>query len=194
MYNSNPIAMKKLLLISVIIGAFSMLNTNVIAQTTSNQDLTLGIPEVTLINAVNDGGVASAVSLELTTTVAGTAISGGTGTTYAQLSSIVAVAETRKISAKVSGVPAGTALSVTTTVPSNANFAGTIGTGTSTLELGATDVDIVTGIGSCYTGTAALDGYKLDYSWDAGDAGSYGTIFATGATTATVVLTLSAGI
>ncbi|PKP29890.1 MAG: hypothetical protein CVT99_15565 [Bacteroidetes bacterium HGW-Bacteroidetes-16] len=59
--------------------------------------------------------------------------------------------------------------------------------------LGAVAVDIATGIGSCYTGTAAGDGYKLDYAWDAGAAGAYGTIFATGATTATVVLTLSAG-
>ena len=185
--------MKKLIIISILIGAFSMLNTNVIAQVTSNQDLTLGIPEVTLISAVNDGGVVGAVSLELTTTVAGTAISGGTGTTYAQLSSIVTSGQTRKVSAKVTGVPAGTVLSVTTIVPSNANFAGTVGTGTSSLELGATDVDIVSGIGSCYTGTAALDGYKLDYAWDAGDVGDYGTIFATGATTATVTLTLSAG-
>lgn len=193
MYNSNPIAMKKLLLISVIIGAFSMLTTNVIAQITSNQDLTLGIPEVLLINAVNASGANGAVSLELTTTVAGTAISGGTGTTYVQLSSIVTAAQTRKMSASVTGVPAGTVLSVATAVPSNANFAGTIGTGTSSLDLGASDIDIVTGIGSCYTGTTGLDGYILDYSWDAGNAGDYGTIFATAAATATVVLTLSTG-
>ncbi|PKP29891.1 MAG: hypothetical protein CVT99_15570 [Bacteroidetes bacterium HGW-Bacteroidetes-16] len=81
--------MKKLFFFIAMIGAFSILSVNVNAQVTSNQELTMGIPEVLLINAVNASGVTGAVSLELTTTVAGTAISGGTGTSYAQLSSIV---------------------------------------------------------------------------------------------------------
>ena len=185
--------MKKLFFFIAMIGAISILSVNVNAQVTSNQELTMGIPEVLLIKAVNASGVTGAVSLELTTTVAGTAISGGTGTSYAQLSSIVTSTQTRKMTASVTGVPTGTELSVATAVPTNANFAGTVGTGTGSLVLGAVAVDIATGIGSCYTGTAAGDGYKLDYAWDAGAAGAYGTIFATGATTATVVLTLSAG-
>ena len=185
--------MKKIILLTGMLGALFMFTNNVNAQVTSNQSLTMGIPEVLLIAAVNEAGVAGAVSLELTTTTAGTAITGGTGTSYAQLSSIVTSAQTRRMTASVTGVPAGTELSMATTVPSNANFAGTVGTGTSETTLGGTAVNIVTGIGSCYTGTAALDGYKLDYTWDAGAAGSYGTIFATGSTTATVVLTISAG-
>lgn len=185
--------MKKTILLTGIIGILFIFNNNAYSQASSNQALTMGIPEVLLIAAVNEAGVAGAISLELTTTTAGTAISGGTGTSYAQLSSIVTSSQTRKMTASVTGVPAGTELTLASTVPSNANFAGTVGTGSAATTLGATAVDIVTGIGSCYTGTAALDGYKLDYAWDAGSAGSYGTIFATASTTATVVLTISVG-
>lgn len=192
-YSPKHNVMKKLLLITGLIGAFLMFHSNVTAQVTSNQELTMGIPEVLLINAVDASGNTGAVSLELTTTTAGTGISGGTGTSYVQLSSIVTSSQTRVMTASVTGVPAGTALALTTAIPSNANFAGTVGTGTSSVELSGTAANIVTGIGSCYTGTAALDGYQLDFTWDAGDAGDYGTIFATGATTATVVLTISTG-
>lgn len=190
--------MKKLLLMSAMIGAFSMLSTNVNAQgtATSNQELTMGINEVLLINAVNDAGVPGAVALQLTATIAGNAISGGAGTSYAQLSSIIASGQTRNITAAVDGIPAGTSLLVTTSVPASGNQAGTLGTGTADVPLVnlAAAANIVTGVGSCYTGTAALDGYKLDWTWDAGAAGDYGSIVATVGATATVVLTITAGI
>lgn len=186
--------MKKLLLIIGMICVGMMMNVNVLAQTnTSSQELTMGIPEVLLINAVNNSGTTGAVTLALTTATAGTGISGGTGTSYAQVSSIVASEQTRKIDASVTGVPAGTALSVTTTVPTSGNQHGVLGTGTADVALSGTAADIVTGIGSCYTGIAALDGYVLDWAWDAGAPADYGTIFATASTTATVTLTLSAG-
>ncbi len=189
--------MKKLILITGILSICLLINVNIFAQgtATSNQELTMGIPEVLLINAVNDAGVTGAVSLELTATVAGNAISGGEGTSYAQVSSIIATGETRNITAAVTGVPAGTALSVSTAVPASGNQAGTLGTGTSDVSLvnSAAASNIVTGIGSCYTGTAAGDGYSLAWTWDAGAAGDYGSIVATVGATATVVLTITSG-
>jgi hypothetical protein len=186
--------MKKSLLFIALIGTFSILSVNVSAQESSNQELTMGISEVQLIKAVNAEGVTGAIVLELTTTVAGTAISGGTGTSYAHVSSIVTSLQTRKMTASVTGVPTGTELSVATLVPTTGSFDGTVGTGTNEQVLSATAVDIATGIGSCYTGNAAGDGYRLNYTWEAGTPGTYGTIFATGGTNATVVLTLTAGI
>ncbi len=190
--------MKKILTFIMVITTITSLYQPAFAQddATANQELTMGIPEVLLIDAVNDAGVVGAVSLELTTVTAGTAISGGTGTSYAQVSSIVASGQTRTITAAVTGVPAGTALSVTTTVPSNANQAGTVGTGTSNVPLinAAAASTIVSGIGSCYTGTSSGDGYQLDWIWDAGAAGDYGSIVATTGSTATVVLTITAGV
>ena len=64
--------MKKIILLTGMLGALFMFTNNVNAQVTSNQSLTMGIPEVLLIAAVNEAGVAGAVSLELTTTTAGT--------------------------------------------------------------------------------------------------------------------------
>lgn len=179
--------MKKLTLIIGMVGAFSMFTMNVSAQV-SNQDLTMGIPEVCLLGT--DG---VAISLELTTSTAGSQITGGTGTSYTQVSSIVSAAETRTITAEITGVPAGTALEVDTAIPSNGNEGGVLGTGTTGIALvnGDAAVTLITSIGSCFTGIDAADGYVLSYTWDAGPTGTYGDIVATGGITATVVLTIT---
>ena len=195
MLKQNKIIMKKFILITGMIGAFVMFSTSIFAQDTDSdtQELTMGIPEVLLIDAVDGSGSDGAISLELTTDIAGTAITGGTGTSYAQVSSIVIEGQTRNISASVTGVPTGTELFVATDVPVNGNQAGTVGVGTTSQELTATAVDVVTGIGSMYTGVAGGDGYILNYIWDAGAAGNYGSIYATGGATAIVTMTISAG-
>lgn len=188
--------MKSLKLLSkfVLAGAFLLLSTHLFAQTnTSTQTLTMGIPEVLLINAVDSTGATAAVSLQLTTTTAGDAINGGTATSYAQVSSIVSSGQTRDITASVSGVPSGTTLQVLGAIPSGSDGDGTFGSSAGTVTLGATALNVFTGIGSCYTGTAAKDGYKLDWTWNAGAAGTYSNIVATGGATATVTFTITAG-
>ena len=175
----------RLLLAMLLIAIF--VSSNVTGQTAAgNNTLTMGIPAIALL--ATDVG---AITLELTTTTAGEPISGGEGTTHVQISSIVTSGLTRKITASVTGVPAGTSLAVSATVPSNGNFGGTVGTGSLDVDLSASAADIVTGIGSCFTGTATDDGYTLDYAWDAGAIGAYGTIVETGSGTATVVLTIT---
>lgn len=153
----------------------------------SNHSLTMGIPEVCLL-----GTGAAAISLQLTTTTAGNQIAGGTGTGFAQVASIVSASETRTITASITGVPSGTTLNVTTTPPSGGNSGGVLGTGTTAITLvnSAPAVTLVTGIGSCYTGSASTDGYTLDYAWNAA-VGNYGSIVATTGSTATVVLTIT---
>jgi len=183
--------MKNLKLIIGTVLVLFMFTTNINAQdiATSNHTLDMGIPEVCLL----DVGDATAISLQLTTTEAGAQISGGTGTGYAQVSSIVSSLETRTITALVTGVPTGTSLSVSTVIPSNGNQGGALGTGTAAVALvnAAGAVDLVTLIGSCFTGTANDDGYVLSYTWDAGAVGDYGSIVATTGTSATVVLTIT---
>jgi len=168
-------------------------SATVFAQTNTTQQLTMGIPEVLLINAVDSTGTVAAVSLQLTTDVAGTAISGGTGTSYAQVSSIVASGQVRSIQASYDVIPAGTTLDVTGTIPSSGNGDGTFGATASTVTLSTTAQDIFTGIGSCYSGTAPKDGYKLDWQWNAGASGQYASIVATTGTTSVVTLTITAG-
>ncbi len=182
--------MKTLKLFIGIAGFIFLLTINATAQddATSDHSLDMGIPEVCLIDTD-----AAAISLELTTTEAGAQIAGGTGVAYAQVSSIVSAAETRTITATVSGVPAGTSLSVDTAIPTNGNQGGSLGTGSSSIALvnGDPAVTLITAIGSCFTGTAVDDGYVMSYTWDAGAVGAYGTIVATAGTTATVVLTIT---
>lgn len=173
-----------------IVAVLALMSINARAQTataSSNHVLTMGIPEVCLL-----GTGAAAISLQLTTTTAGNQISGGTGTGYAQVASIVGSAETRTITAAVTGVPSGTTLEVTTTPPSGGNSGGILGTGSTAKPLinAAAAVTLVTGIGSCYTGSASTDGYQLDYAWNSA-VGSYGSIVATTGSTATVVLTIT---
>ena len=179
--------MKKSIFIFVMFIALSMFSNNVIAQATSNHSLNMGIPEVCLL-----GTDAAAITLQLTTNIAGDQISGGAGIGYAQVSSIVGAAETRTINASITGVPAGTTLSVDTSIPNNGNQGGELGTGTTGVALvnAAAAVTLVTAIGSCYTGNASTDGYELGYTWDAA-TGTYGSIAATVGSTATVVLTIT---
>lgn len=182
--------MRKFVTICGVIAILAAMSFGAVAQSstnTSNHTLTMGIPEVCLL-----GTGASAISLQLTTTTAGNQISGGTGTGYAQVASIVSTSETRTITASVTGVPAGTSLAVSTTPPSGGNAGGVLGTGTSNISLvnSAPAVTLVTGIGSCYTGSASTDGYTLDYTWNS-SVGTYGSIVATSGTSATVVLTIT---
>lgn len=184
----------KLLTKLLIAGAFLLLTTKLFAQTSqSSQELTMGIPEVLLINAVTSSGTVGAVSLQLTTTTAGDAINGGTATSYAQVSSIVSSGQTRSITASVTGVPSGTTLDVSGVTPSSGKGDGTFGTTAGSVTLSATPQNIFTGIGSCYTGTGAGDGYELDWTWNAGAAGTYSNIVATGGASATVTFTITAG-
>ncbi len=192
--------MKSLKLLSKITmaGVLLHLTSNLFAQTggptNTTQELTMGIPEIALIKAVDTTANVAAVSLQLTTTTAGAAINGGTATSYAQVSSIVASGKSRTITASVQNVPTGTSLLVTGTVPATGGDGdGTFGTSSGQQTLGTTAVTLFTGIGSCYTGTSAKDGYKFDWLWNAGASGTYANIVATGGVTATVTFTISAG-
>lgn len=189
--------MKTLKLFSKITmaGLFLLMTTNLFAQAqtnTSTQVLTMGIPQVSLINAVDGSGNTAAVALALTTDVAGTAITGGAGKSYAQVSSIVATSATRTIQASYDHIPSGTTLDVTGELPTSGNGGGVFGVSTNTVTLSTTAQDIFTGIGSCYTGTAALDGYVLNWQWNAATASDYGTIVATTGSSTTVTLTITA--
>lgn len=190
--------MKSLKLISKIImaGVFLLfMSTSLFAQSqtnTSNQVLSMGIPEVALINAVDSSANTAAVNLQLTTNIAGTSISGGTGTSFAQVSSIVSSSSTRTIQANYDQIPAGTVLAVTGAIPSNGDGGGSFGSSSGSVTLSTTAQDIFTGIGSCYTGVSPGDGYKLSWNWSAGTPSVYQNIFATSGSSTTVTLTITA--
>ena len=188
--------MKKIILIIVLL--IPLMGSYVMGQDTqaATNSLSLGMPEVTLLSSISQ-----AVNLQLTTAVAGEAVLSSISdqTARVKISSVVAGDDTRTLSAKVTtgAVPAGTTLRLMALAP-NGSFGGTPGTFVDpdvTLSSSA-DADIITGIGSCFSGTADDDGYVLKYTWGLDDpAANYGSVRAVaGGTAITITLTLSAGI
>lgn len=184
----------KLLLETVMTVVFLMLfATNLYSQSnTYTQTITITIPQVMLVNAVTASGVIGAVSINLTSSAAGAEIQNGTGTSYAQVSSIVVSGQTRTIQASYDEIPVGTTLSVTGVTPT-VNGQGSFGTSAGTLTLSTASQDLFTGIGSCYTGTSAGDGYELEWHLNPGPQGTYSLVTETTGFTTIVTFTITAG-
>lgn len=179
--------MKKATILILFFLPISLWSLQLAAQTMSGENhLVMGIPAIALLATDQQD-----ISLELTTETPGAPISGGTGTSHIQISSIVVTGTTRSITASVVGVPVGTTLKVNSELPTSGNQGGTFGAGATEVTLNATAAPIVTGIGSCFTGTASNDGYKLTYLWNSGSINDYGTIIQTTGGTATVTLTIT---
>lgn len=197
--------MKKTLLVLSITLIGTLLGSNVMGQT-STQGLTLGLSEVTLLS-VGTG----AINLTLTPGAAGLAVASSMSddSKRLQISSVVSgsaegpTLHILKASLQEgSAVPAGTYLNLQAIVPAlvSGTSGGVLGTSSGDIKLpmssNGSAVNIINGIGSCFSGAALTDGYTLKYTWGLDDpATNYGDVRATGAATAvTVILTLSAGI
>jgi hypothetical protein len=181
---------KGLLVLFILLIFF---NINVKGQTnTATTSLTLGISEVSLIRST--GGV---VSLQLLQRDAGLSVETSKSDSTARiLISSVITSASRTLSARITSgtVPTGTHLDLVAQ-QKNANFVGSGGTLASKITLDATDRPIITGIQTCYSGTAASDGYPLKFTFalDPSSA-TYGNLRATtsGGVSITVTLTLTA--
>jgi len=186
---------QRLLAVSMIILA-NIAGFNSMAQDNNEtaSSLSLGLPALALIKTD-----AAAINLTLTTTVAGEMVAASVENTSARIrvTSIIA-SGTRSISGAVTAgtPPTNTYLKMTPFVNPAPNFVGTPGTVTATeydLTLGAAAgaKEIVTGIGSCYSGTGATDGYAIKYEFGILDAGDFGDIRATAGAAMTVTFTIS---
>lgn len=190
--------MKKTLLVLSITLMGTLLGTNVKGQV--NNELSLGLVEVTMLATT-----ATPVALTLAPTSAGLAIlsSVSDDSKRLQISSIVTgskdvpVLHTVKASLLAgSAVPAGTYLNLQALVPAIASgvSGGLLGTSAGDVKLPmvpGSAVNVITGIGSCFSGADATNGYTLKYTWGVDLAGNYADIRATTGTSVTVVLTLS---
>lgn len=187
--------MKKLIIVTgIIVGCFlSVIKTHAQENITTH-DLSLGLPEVALLATTSSG-----INLTLSAaSVAGEAVeqSISDSSAYVQFSSVISEGVPRTLSAKYSGtMPGGTTLTLKALAP-NANSAGVTGTLVSSdVTLTGTDATIVSGIGSCYSGTSADDGYRMVYTWGLDNpAANYSDIRATASASLTVTLTLTAAL
>lgn len=100
---------------------------------------------------------------------------------------------TRNVTAAITTgtLPTGVTLSVTAAADAGAGD-GTVGTTAGAVSLTGTAQNVVTGIGSCYTGNGASSGHNLTYTVALGaGAGSYATLFTDNNTTVTVTYTIT---
>lgn len=187
--------MKKLVLTLGVLGICFSMGMKMQAQTNSaDHAISLGLPEVALL-----GTQSGPVNLQLSGALAaGEAIqaSKSDSSSFIQFSSVITDGSPRTLYAKYTGdIPAGTFLKALAKDP-GANASGDFGTLIATdVTLLTTDSPLVTDIGSCYSGTAATDGYNLKYTWGLDDPGTnYADIRATVSAAVTVTLTITAAI
>lgn len=187
--------MKKIIIvIGIIAGCFLTLTKTQAQSNITTHDISLGLPEVSLLATTSTG-----INLNLSAAAtAGVAIeqSISDSSAYVQFSSVISEGSPRTLSAKYSGtMPGGTTLKLKALAP-NANAAGTTGTLVSTdVTLSTADATIVSNIGSCYSGTATDDGYRMKYTWGLDNpAANYSEIRATASASLTVTLTLTAAL
>ncbi|MBU1013435.1 MAG: hypothetical protein KKG99_10550 [Bacteroidetes bacterium] len=187
--------MKKLIIVIGIIGGCFLSVTKAHTQdNVTSHNITMGLPEVALL-ATTSGGVNLTLSAA---TVAGEAVQSSISdsSAYVQFSSVISDAAPRTLSAKFTGtLPGGTTLTARVLNP-NANAVGTVGTPVATdVTLTTSDATLVSNIGSCYSGTAADDGYRMKYTWGLDNpSANYADIRATASASLIVTLTLTAAL
>lgn len=184
----------------ILMGCLLLLNHSIFAQpggggssaTTSGDLIELNITDYSLIQSNN-----APVVLTLSTPVGGNALMTVTNSdVILKLSSLNPVSTSRQVTSKISSgsVPVGTILKVVSAPCTTTNSGGNLGTVTQAITLSTTDQNIITGIGSCYTGTGIDDGFKLTYTWAPTNiAADYNLIKATSSNVnITIVYTISA--
>ena len=160
-------------------------------QVTAGDPVVLHMPEISLIDSDH-----APVSLTLTTSTPGAPISSSDSNSdmWVKITSVVPGNTHRELKAHISGtIPAGTTLTLLPSAATTTNSAGNLGTPISSpITLTTTPQNIVTLIGSCYTGTGATDGYQLTYTWSLDNPSSnFGLLEANASSSITVYLTLT---
>lgn len=161
--------------------------TSLKAQIYDYNNLTIIINDICNIRIYPTG----AINMRLLATVAGNSMVAQTNaSSYIQLTSIAPINELRRITAIVShgNIPAGTQLQLTSGACTSGS--GARGTPSSTIILDrSSQKNIITGIGSCYTGNSPTNGYNLSYTWGI-DPTTYSQLRATSTTSITITFTV----
>jgi len=178
-------------------GALVFAQANAQDTNTDAHDVVIGIPEVALLDIESGSGT----SINLTPAApseAGNAISFSSTTNtslWLNYSSIIGstTEPTRKVTAAITSgtVPGGMLLKVLAAADAGGGD-GTMGTSAGQLTLSGTAQDLVTGIGSCYTGNGTSNGHQLTYTLLLNPvAGSYANLDFDDANTLSVTYTLT---
>lgn len=170
--------MKKVLLfVGMMVVTMGLVTTNVVAQDTGEAGDVVTY-ELDAMRILDIEGTPPALHL-VKPDEAGAAVPDVTSDlSWINYTSIVVEGTTNKVTVVLTKVPP-TFTTLKVVAASHAGTGnGTYGTPSSVLTLASTSAaqDIITAIGSCWTGTGNANGHKLTYTWGI-TAGSYATAF-----------------
>ena len=155
-----------------------------LAVSTANQTVTMQVNAICVLGVT---GNPSTLTVSAPATGGQTPSNPSSNTTYAQYTSTVASATTRKLTAAWGGsdaAPAGCSLKLAATPSGGTNQGTTAGE----ITMSGTAQDVVTTIGSCATGTGPTSGAQLTYTLSVDTVTS---LVASESKSATVTLTLT---
>lgn len=147
----------KALMMGVVIG-FGIVGL-MFASSTANQTVSMQVNAICVLGVT---GNPSTLTVSAPATGGDTPSNPSSNTTYAQYTSTVGAATTRKLTAAWGGsdaAPAGCSLKLTATPSGGTNQ----GTGAGQITMSATAQDVITTIRSCATGTGGSNGAQLTY-------------------------------
>jgi len=182
--------MKKLaLLVGMMVVTMGFFTTSVIAQDDADagEAVTYSLPAMRILDLE---GTAPSLTF-LVPAEAGTAIADVTDNkSWINYTSVIG-ATTNKVTVVINkAAPAGTTLMVVAAAHAGTGN-GTYGTPTAEKELTTSAVDLITAIGSCWTGTGNTNGHQLTYRWIV-EAAEYADLVAAGAADITATYTITA--
>lgn len=133
---------------------------------TAGDNIALTVPSLALI-----GTNASTISMSFQpVTNAGARLAAVSNSSlFLKISSLVPSGTFRKITVKLASgtIPGGTQLTIAPSSCTVSNSGGTLGTAVTTpVVLSSADQNLITGIGSCYSGSGSSDGYNMTISWE----------------------------
>jgi hypothetical protein len=143
---------------------------------TKSHDITISIPEVALLD-LKSSTSSSAIALNaIAPTEAGNSLDFSSATNsdiWLNYTSVIGSSKpSRKVSAFIEGtIPEGVVINVTASNYTG-NGRGRNGTPVGNVRLSNNMQDIVTNIGSCYTGNGPNNGHRLTYKMDLDNSGS----------------------
>lgn len=181
----------KRILIVIIIAVFVSIRGHSQDTNLSSHSLTVTIPEIALLDLE---GTTSITLTPTSPTEAGNSLnfsSAANNNIWVNYTSIVATGKTRNVTAQIASgsIPSGLALKVSAGTVSGGGQ-GTFGTPTVQITLNNLAQNVITGIGSAYTGNGTNTGHRLNYILDLVSTNNYDQIVQ-GNTTVTVTYTIT---
>jgi len=197
--------MKKLSLIFATVLFFAGATVTMAQDSeTANHQVSISIPTIALVD-IEDAEGTEASTITFSIDAADLVTEAGAkpdfseisdNTLYLQYTSIVSSGNSvsNSISAELSSsdLPDGLSLQVAASASAAGGKVGTTGTGNTTAQtLSSSATDVVTGIGSCYTGTNGAKGHQLTYTLDVEETDAAYAALTAGSFDATVLYTIT---